>query len=96
MAGYTDIPTVAESAGPTGFELKTWVALVAPKGTPKAAIEQFNDATNQALGDPDMRARLAAMGFEPWIGKAAEITKATEQDSARFAETVQRAKISID
>lgn len=96
LAGYTDIPTVAESAGPTGFELKTWVALVAPKGTPKAAIEQFNEAANQALGDPDTRARFAAFGFEPWIGKPAEITRATEQDSARFADIVHRAKISID
>ena len=30
LAGYTDVPTVAEAGGPAGFELKTWVALFAP------------------------------------------------------------------
>jgi tripartite-type tricarboxylate transporter receptor subunit TctC len=96
VAAFPDVPTVAESGGPADLVLKSWVALVAPAGTPKAAIDTINVSINQVLADPDLRTRLAGFGFEPWQGKPAEITKAMEVDSASFARTVQKAKISLD
>lgn len=40
IAGFSDIPTVAEVGGPTNFEVKAWVALLAPRGTPRACNSQ--------------------------------------------------------
>src|SRR5258706_2262813 len=48
-AGYTDVPTVAEARGPAGFELRTWVALFAPKGPPVPTIARINAGVAKAL-----------------------------------------------
>ena len=96
MAGYGDVPTVAESGGPAGFELRTWVALYAPKGTPKPTIAQINTGVAKALADAGVRERLAGFGFEPWTAAPADITKAAEVDTRHFAEIAKRASISLD
>lgn len=48
-----DLPTVAESGYP-GYEAVVWYGLVAPAGTPKAAISRLNTAvatTVKQIGD---------------------------------------------
>ena len=96
LSGYGDVPTVSEAGGPANFEVKTWVGLFAPKGTPKAAIEKINSDVGKVLEATDVRDRLATMGFEPYAGPPSELTKAIERDSRRFGEVVKRAKISLD
>ena len=96
LAGFTDIPTMGEAGGPAGFEVKTWVGLFAPTGTPKAAIEKINADVGKVLATPEVKERLATFGFEPYIGPPAELTKAIERDSRTFSEVVKRAKIALD
>jgi tripartite-type tricarboxylate transporter receptor subunit TctC len=96
LAGYTDVPTVGESGGPTNFELKTWVALYAPKGVSKAAAERIHAATASALAEPDVRERLAGFGFEPWPATPAEMSRTADADTRRYAEIVKRANIALD
>jgi tripartite-type tricarboxylate transporter receptor subunit TctC len=96
LAGFTDIPTMGEAGGPAGFEVKTWVGLFAPAGTPKAAIEKINADVGKVLATPEVKERLATFGFEPYIGPPAELTKAIERDSRTFGEVVKRAKIALD
>lgn len=55
-------PTINESV--KGFEFSTWGALLAPKGTPPAAIDKLNDALANALKDTKLREQLIAQGFE--------------------------------
>jgi tripartite-type tricarboxylate transporter receptor subunit TctC len=96
LDGYTDVPTVTEAGGPAGFELKTWVALFAPKGTPQPVIAQLNAGVARALREADVRERLASVGFEPWIGSPAELAAAIDTDTRRFADVVRQARISLD
>jgi tripartite-type tricarboxylate transporter receptor subunit TctC len=96
MAGYTDVPTVAEAGGPAGFELRTWVALYAPKGTPKPTVDRINAGVAKALAEPEVRERFAGFGFEPWVAAPADVSKAAEADTRRFAEIVKRANIALD
>ena len=96
LAGFTDVPTVGEAVGPADFEVKAWVGLFAPKGTPKAAIDKINADVTKVLEAADVRERLATFGFEPYIGAPGELTKAIERDSRMFGEVVKRAKISVD
>src|SRR5262245_52677782 len=49
VAGFPDVPTVAEAGGPANFDVKAWVALLAPSGTPKAVINKINEAVDNAL-----------------------------------------------
>jgi len=58
-----DIPTMDES-GLRGFEATTWHGLVAPAGTPPAVIATLHRALVEALNDPDVRAKLAALGID--------------------------------
>jgi tripartite-type tricarboxylate transporter receptor subunit TctC len=58
-----DIPTVDE-AGLPGLYFFGWFALFAPKGTPKGLITTVNEALVDALADPAVGQRIAAIGME--------------------------------
>lgn len=96
IAGFADIPTVAESGGPADFEVRAWVALLAPRGTPKDVVARINADVTKALGESDVRERLATFGFEPYASTPAEIARAMDADSRRYAEVIRRISISLD
>ena len=56
-----DIPTTDE-AGLPGFYGALWHGLWAPKGTPSDVITKLNAAVKQALADPSVQQKLAAVG----------------------------------
>jgi tripartite-type tricarboxylate transporter receptor subunit TctC len=96
ISGFTDIPTIAESGGPADFHVGGWVALVAPRGTPPEIIAKVNAEVAKALAEPEVKEKLAAIGFEPFASAPAEITKAMEAESRRYADIIKRSNISLD
>jgi tripartite-type tricarboxylate transporter receptor subunit TctC len=58
-----DVPTMAE-AGYPNIEGDSWVGLFVPAGTPKEIITSLHRETVRIIALPDMRERLAALGFE--------------------------------
>jgi tripartite-type tricarboxylate transporter receptor subunit TctC len=65
-----DLPTIAESgiAGLAGFDVRLWLGLSAPAGTPRAIIARLAAAVSQAVNMPETKAQLAAQGFAPMFG----------------------------
>jgi tripartite-type tricarboxylate transporter receptor subunit TctC len=63
LTSAPNIPTVDE-AGLPGFYISVWHGLWAPKGTPKQVIAKLNAIVVEALADPSVRQRLAALGQE--------------------------------
>ena len=57
------LPTL-DSQGLKGFNVSIWHALYAPKGTPKAIVDQVNAALRNALKDPEFIKRQEALGAE--------------------------------
>jgi tripartite-type tricarboxylate transporter receptor subunit TctC len=57
------VPTVAESGFP-GFEAYNWIGVFAPAGTPRPVIARLHDEFVAAVRDPDVRAKLTAVGME--------------------------------
>jgi tripartite-type tricarboxylate transporter receptor subunit TctC len=57
-----DIPTVAEAL--PGYELSVWYGLFGPAGMPKELVDRLNAASNQAMSDPGVRARMDSIGVE--------------------------------
>ena len=55
------IPTT-EEAGLKDFRVAVWHGLWAPRGTPAAILDKLGSAARQALADPGMIERLAAVG----------------------------------
>ena len=54
-------PAISE-AGVQGFDINISFGLYAPKGTPKATLEQLTAALQKSVNDPDVRNRLDGMG----------------------------------
>jgi tripartite-type tricarboxylate transporter receptor subunit TctC len=58
-----EVPTMAE-AGLAGFDTGLWFGLVAPAGTPPAAIERISAAAHQALKSQTVVKALAPQGID--------------------------------
>jgi tripartite-type tricarboxylate transporter receptor subunit TctC len=61
LALAPDIPTFAEMGLPS---TPPWLALFAPKGTPRSVVDKLNAAAREALADPTVRSRLLDLGQE--------------------------------
>mgnify|MGYP000926711163 CR=1 FL=1 len=60
VAGWDEVPALAEKL--PGFDMVGWFAVVAPTGTPTAAIERCNRDLNALLADKEVAERMAAIG----------------------------------
>jgi tripartite-type tricarboxylate transporter receptor subunit TctC len=63
LAAAPDIPTVTEMGLPAPVS-STWFGFFAPKGTPMEVVGKLNAATVEALADPAVQSRFAALGLE--------------------------------
>jgi tripartite-type tricarboxylate transporter receptor subunit TctC len=87
-AAAPEVPTVAESGFP-GFEATAWHGMLAPSKTPKAIIKRLHDEAGAALGAPDVRDRLAALGFDV-VGSTPEAFRAyIESETRKWAPIVK-------
>jgi tripartite-type tricarboxylate transporter receptor subunit TctC len=59
-----DVPTVAEAAGLTDFDISLWQGVFAPRATPKDVVARLNAEINKIVTAPDIRAKLADDGAE--------------------------------
>jgi tripartite-type tricarboxylate transporter receptor subunit TctC len=91
-----DVPTLEEAGGPKDLYASTWVAIMAPKGTPALVAKEINKAVNEALAQPDIQEKFAAFGFVPSPGPVQQVVDLMQGDRARYAEVVTRVKVSID
>lgn len=64
-----EVPTIAETI--PGFEVALWNGILAPAGTPAAAVLRISAAIAEAMRTDDMRAKLAQQGSEP-VGSTPE------------------------
>ena len=85
-----------EEQGYRGYDMGSWMGLVAPKGTPHEVIAKLNAELVKALGTPDMRQRLATAGAEPEGGTPQQFAQKIKADLARWTEIIQRAGIKAE
>jgi tripartite-type tricarboxylate transporter receptor subunit TctC len=96
VAAFPDVPTVAESGGPAGFELSAWTALLAPKGTPKAVVEKIQKDVAAVLATQEVKDKYAAMFYEPYALDSAQFLQQLRSDTQRYGDTITRLHISLD
>jgi len=60
LPDFPDVPTVAETL--PGFATGGWQGIVAPLGTPAAAIQKINESLRKVLAEPDLAKQLALRG----------------------------------
>ena len=57
-----DVPPINE-AGLPGFEVNSWVGLIAPSGMPADVMAKVNDAAVRALADSETKSKLESLGY---------------------------------
>jgi tripartite-type tricarboxylate transporter receptor subunit TctC len=87
-----DVPTIAESALP-GFESSQWFGILAPARTPRAIVDKVNAAVSRALELPDVKQRMADVGFEIVGGSPDDFAKLIREEIPKWNRTVKEAAI---
>jgi tripartite-type tricarboxylate transporter receptor subunit TctC len=79
-----DVPTIAE-AGVTGYEATSWIGMVAPAGTPQAAIDRLLGAVKSAMREKSVIDNLTAGGAEIVVSTPEEFRRQIEGDYAKYS-----------
>lgn len=87
-----EVPTIAES-GVAGFDVNEWQMLLAPAGTPGAAIERMQREVVAALQVPEVRARFTELGATPVGSSTAEAQAFLRGELARWADLAKKVGI---
>lgn len=95
LASLPDVATFIEQ-GLAGFDVSSWVGVMAPAKTPRAVIDKLNAAIVAALKEPDLRERYATLGVEPVANTPEQFAEQIKTDLARWQKVVEAAKIRLD
>lgn len=90
---FPQVPTVEES-GLSDFQITNWQGLFAPANTPKPIIEQIARAVADALNRPDVRSRMASVGFDARGDGPAAAAELVRTNVARWSDVVTRAGVT--
>lgn len=89
-----DVPTVAETV--PGYEASAWFGMAVPAGTPRDIVETLNRLVNDALADPDMQAKLAALGGTLIPGTPEDFGKLIAEETDKWANVVKATGASAE
>ena len=90
-----DVPTVAESGLP-GYESGSWIALLAPAGTPKDIVDKVAADMKAVLADETTRQALSQQGAIPRSSTPAQLQSLIDNDRKRYERIIRDKHISID
>jgi tripartite-type tricarboxylate transporter receptor subunit TctC len=90
-----DVPTLAESGLPD-IEAEFIMLVVAPAGTPKHVIELLNGQIVRILKLPDVKERLATLGFDPVGSTPDELAAKIKSETDKWSKIVRQTNIKID
>ncbi|HET8745829.1 MAG TPA: tripartite tricarboxylate transporter substrate binding protein, partial [Ramlibacter sp.] len=84
---YPNIPAIAEFI--PGYEIRIWIGLVAPRGTPQEAVTKINTAMKSILAEPETRRKLADLGAVPMNGTPDEFASFISKEIVDLGKVVQ-------
>ena len=85
---FKDLPTAAEQ-GVKGYEVAAWFGILAPAGTPEAAVLTVQKAVAEALREPEVMKRLAGLGARPVGSTPQEFAQRIQSEVDRWTEVVK-------
>jgi tripartite-type tricarboxylate transporter receptor subunit TctC len=95
LRALPDVPTFAESGLP-GFEVKSWIGILAPARTPRTIIDKLSTEVANILKMQDTRDMLIRQQHEPLISSPEEFAAFIKAEMERVAKVVQTANIKIE
>jgi tripartite-type tricarboxylate transporter receptor subunit TctC len=92
-SAFPELPTLDESIAP-GYELYQWWGILAPAGTPAAAVTELNAAINAALDADELKAILAREGAEVTPGPPSDLKSLISEEIFALEEACGRGQNS--
>jgi len=90
-----EVPTFIESGLP-GFEVTSWVGILAPAKTPRPIVDRLQKELAAALQMPEVRERYAALGIDPVGNSPEQFGEQIRADLARWEKVVRAANIKLE
>jgi tripartite-type tricarboxylate transporter receptor subunit TctC len=89
-----EVPTASE-AGVPGYMVSTWIGAFAPAGTPREIVARIETGIARALAEPDVRAKLEALGMEVRGGASDDMRRTLAADIDKWSRLVRDKHIRI-
>ena len=90
-----EVPTMAESGYPE-VEGESWFTVVVPAGTRKDIIALLQREIAASIAMPDMKERLAMLGYEPVGNSPEQCAEVLRSELARWGKLIRAAGIRAD
>jgi len=90
-----DVPTLAE-AGVKNAESGSWIALLAPSGTPAAIVAKLAADVKTVVADPGVREKLIAQGAVPESSTPAQLQALIDADRARYGKIIRDKGLKVE
>jgi tripartite-type tricarboxylate transporter receptor subunit TctC len=94
-AQFPEVPTVAEQ-GFAGFAMGDWLGMLAPAGTPAPVVARIATAAAEAVNQPALRPRLAALGLTPAAEGPAAFARFLAAERAQMEALIAGEGIRLD
>jgi tripartite-type tricarboxylate transporter receptor subunit TctC len=94
-AAIPNVPTFME-AGLPNYEVSTWYAMFAPKGTPKPIVDKMIAEVEKALNTPKLKAIWASNGSDTPNLYGEAFGKLVSSDVKRWAGVVKKSGATLD
>lgn len=93
-AALPNVPAVAERA--KGFEIHSWVGMVAPAALPPAMLDRMAGDVSAALRQPAVTRQLEAAGFEVTAGPRTAMDALVRSESERWGRLIRARNIAAE
>jgi tripartite-type tricarboxylate transporter receptor subunit TctC len=90
-----NVPTLDES-GLTGFEATIWLSIYGPAGIPRPVVAKLNAEMGRILTNPELRARLVAVGIDPEAATPEALLERQRRDTQKYQELIKAANIRLE
>jgi tripartite-type tricarboxylate transporter receptor subunit TctC len=95
MPQFPNVPTLIES-GLAGFDVSSWQAAAAPKGTPKEIIAKLQADIAKGFRTPELTKRFNDLGFEVVVNTPAEASAFFKEEIDRWTKVVKTSGAQVD
>jgi tripartite-type tricarboxylate transporter receptor subunit TctC len=89
-----DVPPIGDTV--KGYEALSFLALVAPKGTPRPIIEKVSKTIQEEFQKPEIKKRLSDLGIDPVTSTPEELDTFLAAERAKWKKVIETAKITAD
>lgn len=90
-----EVPTLAES-GVAGFDIGSWLGVMAPARAPAPVIAQLNDAIVKALQSAEVISRLKDLGMRPIASTPADFRAFLQRERVKWESVVRASGVTVE